>query len=137
VLVQTRHPQHHALVCAAQHDTAGFLQRERELREEPAYPPFASLVNLLLSGPEEREVALQAAALADWCTTLVQRHRLPITVLGPAPCPLVRIKDRWRWHVLLKGQSEILGRVVRYAARRLQRRGTTRLVIDRDPVALL
>jgi primosomal protein N' (replication factor Y) len=137
VLVQTRHPTHHALVCAAQHDTEGFLRQERVLRESPPYPPVTSLVNLLLSGPDEGEVSRRAAALADWCTALIERHDLPITVLGPAPCPLVRIKDRWRWHVLLKGPSEALGRVVRYAARRLKREGSTRVVIDRDPVSLL
>ncbi|MFL5403607.1 MAG: primosomal protein N', partial [Gemmatimonadales bacterium] len=131
VLIQTRHPRHHALVSAAQHDTEGFLRQERELRELPPYPPATTLVNLLVSGPDEREVGLRAAGLADWCTALIDRHQLSIGVLGPAPCPLVRIKDRWRWHVLLKGTSESLGRVVRYAATRLQREGTTRVVIDR------
>jgi primosomal protein N' (replication factor Y) len=95
------------------------------------------LVNLIYSGPVENEVARKAAGLADWCTALVRRHELPIIVLGPAPCPLVRIKDRWRWHVLLKGPSESLGRVVRYAAKRLKRDRRNRLVIDRDPVSLL
>jgi primosomal protein N' (replication factor Y) len=137
VLIQTRHPTHHALVSAARHDTEGFLRQERELRELPPYPPATSLVNLLLSGPDEAEVSGRAAALADWCAALIERHELPISVLGPAPCPLVRIKDRWRWHVLLKGQSDALGRVVRYAARRLKREGSTRLVIDRDPSSLL
>jgi primosomal protein N' (replication factor Y) (superfamily II helicase) len=137
VLVQTRHPQHHALIWAGKHDTEGFLHQERESRATPPYPPAISLVNLLCSGPVEREVGSRAAQLADWCTALGERYQLPITVLGPAPCPLVRIKDRWRWHVLLKGPSESLGRVVRYAARRLKREGKTRLVIDRDPVSLL
>jgi primosomal protein N' (replication factor Y) len=137
VLIQTRHPAHHALISAAQHDTEGFLRQERELRKLPPYPPLTFLVNLLISGPHEPEVSRQAAALADWCTALVERHALPIAVLGPAPCPLVRIKDRWRWHVLLKGPSEALGRVVRYASKRLKREGNTRLVIDRDPVSLL
>jgi primosomal protein N' (replication factor Y) (superfamily II helicase) len=137
VLVQTRHPTHHALVCAAQHDTEGFLGQERALREVPPYPPATSLVNLLVTGTDEREVSRRAAALADWCNALIERHKLPISVLGPAPCPLVRIKDRWRWHVLLKGPSKALGRVVRYGARRLKREGSTRLVIDRDPVSLL
>jgi primosomal protein N' (replication factor Y) (superfamily II helicase) len=137
VLVQTRHPTHHALVCAARHDTEGFLLQERELRKLPPYPPATALVNLLVSGPDEGAVSRRAAALADWCTALIERHALPISVLGPAPCPLVRIKDRWRWHVLLKGPSEALGRVVRYAARRLKRERRTRLVIDRDPVSLL
>src|ERR671913_37694 len=72
-----------------------------------------------------------------WCSGLVQRYALPIGVLGPAPCPLVRIKDRWRWHVLLRGPSPVLGRIVRYGARRLRREGNTRIVIDRDPVSLL
>lgn len=137
VLVQTRHPTHHALVWARQHDTEGFLRQERELRLDPPYPPTTSLVNLLVSGPDEGEVGRRAAAVADWCTALIERYALPIIVLGPAPCPLVRIKDRWRWHVLLKGPPKSLGRVVRYAARRLRREGSTRVVIDRDPVSLL
>jgi primosomal protein N' (replication factor Y) len=137
VLVQTRHPNHHALVRAAQHDAEGFLNEERKLRELPPYPPAVSLVNLICSGPTEREVSRRAAELADWCTGLVAAHGLPVAVLGPAPSPLARIKDRWRWHVLLKGPSESLGRIVRYAARRLKRDGKTRIVIDRDPVSLL
>jgi primosomal protein N' (replication factor Y) len=137
VLVQTRHPQHHALIRAAQHDAQGFLEEERALREVPPYPPAVHLVNLLYSGSDEREVGRKAARLADWCNGLVARYQLPINVLGPAPCPLVRIKERWRWHVLLKGPSPALGRVVRYAARRLKRESDVRLVIDRDPVSLL
>ncbi|HWN17705.1 MAG TPA: primosomal protein N' [Gemmatimonadales bacterium] len=137
VLVQTRHPTHHALLWAQQHDTEGFLRQERQLRVDPPYPPTTSLVNLLVSGPDEGEVGRRAAAVADWCTALIERHELPMTALGPAPCPLVRIKDRWRWHVLLKGPSKSLGRVVRYAARSLRREGNTRVVIDRDPASLL
>jgi primosomal protein N' (replication factor Y) len=137
VLIQTRHPNHHALVWAARHDTESFLREEREIRQAPPYPPTTSLVNLVYSGLEEPEVGRRAAGLADWCTSLIERYQLPVTMLGPAPCPLVRIKDRWRWHVLLKGPAEALGRVVRYAARRLKRDGNVRLVIDRDPVSLL
>jgi primosomal protein N' (replication factor Y) len=137
VLVQTRNPAHHALVWAREHDAMGFLAQERGQREDPPYPPVTSLVNLLISGPKESDVGRRAAEVADWCTALIERHDLPVEVLGPAPCPLVRIKDRWRWHVVLKGPSEALGRMVRYAARRLRREGTTRIVIDRDPVSLL
>ncbi|CAN5809333.1 primosomal protein N' [soil metagenome] len=137
VVVQTRHPLHHALLWAARHDAEGFLQEERELRRAPPYPPELHLVNLIVSGEGETDTANRAADVADWCHTLVTRHELLVTVLGPAPCPLARIKDRWRWHVLLKGPSAVLGRIVRYAARRLPSAGKTRVVIDRDPVSLL
>ncbi len=137
VLVQTRHPTHHALVWAARHDTERFLEVEHELRRSPPYPPETSLVNLVVSGPGDTEVGRRAAQVADWCQALLDRYPMPIAILGPAPCPLARIKDRWRWHVLLKGPSRDLGRVVRYAARRLGRVGRTRVVIDRDPVSVL
>jgi primosomal protein N' (replication factor Y) len=137
VLIQTRHPAHHALVWAREHDTAGFLRQERQLREDPPYPPATSLANVLLSGMNEGDVGRRAAEVADWYTALVKRYDLPISVLGPAPCPLVRIKDRWRWHVLLKGPPVAIGRVVRYAVRRLRREPKTRMIMDRDPVSLL
>jgi primosomal protein N' (replication factor Y) len=137
VLVQTRNPRHHALIRAAAHDTEGFSEEELRLRQSPPYPPVVALVNLIVSGLDERAVGRRTAELAEWCSTLVDRHRLPIEVLGPAPCPLARLKDRWRWHVLLKGPSAALGRVVRYAARRLPRREDTRVVIDRDPASVL
>jgi primosomal protein N' (replication factor Y) len=137
VLIQTRHPMHHALVRAARHDTEGFLQEERELRLTPPYPPATSLVNLLVSGVSERAVSARATEVADWAEALLARYDLPVTLLGPAPCPLARLKDRWRWHILLKGPSEALGRIVRYAAPRLARGGDIRVVIDRDPASLL
>jgi primosomal protein N' (replication factor Y) len=135
--VQTHHPSHHALVWAARHDTEGFLAEERMLRESPPYPPATSLVNLVISGTDEQAVGRRAADVADWCQALVDKQGLPVTVLGPAPSPLARIKDRWRWHVLLKGTSPVLGRIVRYAARRLPRGDGVRVSIDRDPVTLL
>jgi primosomal protein N' (replication factor Y) len=137
VLVQTRHPGHHALLWSARHDVEGFLREERGLRESPPYPPVTALVNLVVSGANERAVGLRAAELTDWCGALLERYALPVTLLGPAPCPLARIKDRWRWHVVLKGPGEALGRIVRYAAPRLARAGEVRVVVDRDPVSLL
>jgi primosomal protein N' (replication factor Y) len=137
VLVQTRHPMHHALQHAARHDAEGFIAEERILRREPPYPPETSLVNLVVSGPDQSATGSRAAEVADWCQGLEDRYRLGVSVLGPAPCPLARIKERWRWHVLLKGEGTALGRIVRYAARRLTQAGPVRVILDRDPVTLL
>jgi primosomal protein N' (replication factor Y) len=137
VIVQTRSPAHHALTFAAAHDTNGFAAAELDLRRSPAYPPFVSLVNLVVSSAEEVATADAAEAVAAWCVRLVQARDLPVVVLGPAPCPLARLKDRWRWLVMLMGPSRAIGLVVRYAARRLPKPGKVRVVIDRDPVTLL
>ena len=83
-----------------------------------------SLVNLLVSGARRGgggRARRGAGRLVRGAGGEVRTCRS--TLLGPAPCPLARIKDRWRWHVLLKGPSEALGRIVRYAATRLHARG--------------
>jgi primosomal protein N' (replication factor Y) len=137
VLVQTRNPKHPALVHAAEHDTEGFLAEELRARQWPAYPPTVALANLVASGLDEQAVARRAADLADWCQSLLARHALALEVLGPAPCALARIKDRWRWHVMLRGDARALGRLLRYAARRLPRGRDVRVIIDRDPSSVL
>jgi len=63
-----------------------------------------------------------------------------VTVVGPAPCPVERIKNRWRWHVLLKAeQPGEMTRVARYFMERFPVPAThgLRVTLDRDPVALL
>ncbi len=137
VLVQTRNPRHPALVHAAAHDTEGFLAGEFRARRWPAYPPVVALANLVASGFDEQAVARRAAELAEWCQRLLDQHALPLEALGPAPCALARIKDRWRWHVMLRGDARALGRLLRYAARKLPRRGDVRVIIDRDPSSVL
>ena len=137
VLVQTRNPGHHALVHAAAHDNDAFVAEEMAGRRSPPYPPETSLLNLIVSGTDDGDVGRAAAGVADWCNRLVERHDLPLVVLGPAPCPLARVKTRWRWHVALKGPGPAIGRVVRYAARRLRPKGDVRLVLDRDPVSMM
>ena len=137
VLVQTRSPDHPALQCAARHDTEGFLAHESEMRKHPPYPPETSLLNLVVSAEQELAATEGAVSVADWLEKLIAAQSLPLMLLGPAPCPLTRIKKRWRWHVLLKGPVEEVGRVVRYAAPRLVVRRKPRVVLDRDPVSLL
>ena len=138
VVVQTRSPRHHALACAAGHDTDSFLAAEREQRRQPAYPPFVALVNVLVSGPDEVAVADAAGRVAQWCTKLVAAKGLALGVLGPAPCPLARLKERWRWHVVLRGPQREAGAFVRYASHRLPKLpAEVRAVVDRDPVSLL
>lgn len=137
VVVQTRNPQHYALLTAAAHDAEKFLEQELSQRESPPYPPNASLVNLLVSGESETRVADAAVQVADWCMALVASQGLPVSVLGPAPCAIGRIKNRWRWHVVLRGQPEPLGRIVRYSAERLPESAGVRVVLDRDPTSLL
>lgn len=146
VIVQTRMPGAHAVRHALSHDYLGFVHEELEARRMPTYPPFVSLANVLVSGTRQDTVAKAAIDAAAWVRRLLERFAMTdVTLVGPAPCPIDRIKDRWRWHFLVKAtQARTLTRIARYVAERCpvgseseRRVAELRLVVDRDPVSLL
>jgi primosomal protein N' (replication factor Y) len=139
VIIQTRVPTHHAVVCAVTHDYERFVRAEIAGRENPPYPPLVRLLNIVFSATKEKLTAETAIAAGNWIRSLIAAHNLnEVTVVGPAPCPVERIKARWRWHILIKSpQPGDIGRIGRYFAERFETPSAVRVTLDRDPVALL
>jgi primosomal protein N' (replication factor Y) len=139
VFVQTCTPDHAAITAAVLGDERLFLDAELEERREAGYPPYVRLISLLFSGRDEAAVeraagevgqALRPAALAA--------H---VAVLGPAPQALARLRNQYRWHLLLKGTNAgTLREVARAgldAAEGEQRTRGVKVVADVDPVEVL
>jgi len=137
VFVQTRAPDHHAIRAAAAHSVSQFAAAELPLRSPPAppYPPRTGLVRFVIATDDHAQTAELAERVAAWLRRASTEHlEGALTVLGPAPCPLMRLKGKWRWHVLTKAaEPRVLGRVVR-AWRAKAHRAVS---VDRDPVSLL
>jgi primosomal protein N' (replication factor Y) len=139
-VIQTRVPNHHAVQCAVAHDYRTFVRKELEGREKPVYPPFIRVANVVFSGTTEAATAKLALTAAAWLQQLVKQSNGTTQIVGPAPCPIDRIKNRWRWHLLLKASHPgELSKLARYFAEKFPVSGeaSLRLTIDRDPVALL
>ena len=141
VLIQTRLPGHHAVRFAVAHDFVSFVREEMIGRVDPPYPPNVRLANIVFSGLVEDSTAKLAIHAGEWLRDLITtRAGDEIVVVGPAPCPIERIKNRWRWHVLLKSEHPgEMTRVSRYFMERFEVPSTAqlRITLDRDPVALL
>ncbi len=141
VLIQTRSPSHHAVRCAVTHDYHAFVQQELAGRKHPAYPPNVRIANVVLSGTQEDATSRLATRAAAWLHKLLAAHPAPgVTIIGPAPCPVERVKQRWRWHVLIKAERpQDLGRMAQYLVERFEipAQFGMRMTVDRDPVALL
>ncbi|MGZ3373831.1 MAG: replication restart helicase PriA [Gemmatimonadaceae bacterium] len=138
VLIQARVPSHHAVRCAITHDYATFVREELEGRVNPPYPPNLRLANIVFSGTNDRATAALATRGADWIRDLLTHTAGDVTLIGPAPSPIERVKTRWRWHVLLKSANPAeLTRVGRYFMEKFQVPPALRVTFDRDPVALL
>jgi primosomal protein N' (replication factor Y) len=142
VIVQTSLPNHYAIRCAVEHDYLKFAAKELQERQAPHYPPLVRLVNVLISGTDEGAVQDEANRAADWIRGIIETAaRGNVVVTGPAPCPIDRIRGRWRWHFLLRSSSaKALGLICRHLQYRYDFKpgaAELRLILDRDPVSLL
>jgi primosomal protein N' (replication factor Y) (superfamily II helicase) len=137
VIVQTYHPDHYAIQCAAQHDFHAFVERELKYRRWMHYPPYAALANLIIQSPHLEEAAGWSATLGRW----FQSTQLDgVRVLGPATAPIARIKRIYRFHLVLKAEKrQSLARALHLAlahaeAVQIPRRN---LIVDVDAVSLM
>lgn len=141
VVIQTYTPDHYAMQFLYKHDYKSFFAAEREFRQALNYPPFARLINLRFDGPKAEAVEKRAKNLAAQLRQLQARESkfaTGIEVLGPAAAPIEKLRNRFRWQLLLKGKNS--GQLLEFAshARRLlpdDRHG--RLQIDVDPYSML
>jgi primosomal protein N' (replication factor Y) len=135
VVVQTYRPEDYSILTAAKHDYESFYRVEIENRRELNYPPFSQLANLLVASENDAEAAARAETIADALRRRAQG--LALTVLGPAPAPLARLRNRYRWHVMVRGPKGEVQQVVRDTLVDLRDRGPGTLTVDVDPVSLM
>ncbi|MDP9035980.1 MAG: primosomal protein N', partial [Myxococcota bacterium] len=102
VIVQTWDPDHPAVALAARHDVDAFLERELIDRRELGYPPFTRAALVRVEGmveDEARDGCTRLARIALACDPVRLGH---VLVQGPAPAPIARIRNRWRFRLMLR-----------------------------------
>ncbi|HTV73587.1 MAG TPA: primosomal protein N', partial [Candidatus Acidoferrales bacterium] len=129
-VIQTYAPEHPAIAYAARHDFEGFARGELAERRALGYPPFGALVYLGIVGRRRSDVVARAQEYG------ARARELPdVEVLGPAPFPVARMNDEWRYRLAIKTPN---GEAVRLFIRERLRKvamndRTTRLVVNVDP----
>ena len=137
VLVQTYHPEHYAIQCAATHDYTGFVAKELEFRRWMHYPPSSVLANIIVQGRTLEEAAALAATLGRWFGST---HLDKVRVLGPAAAPIARLKRIYRFHFVLKAERrDVLGRTLRALLAYAESQAIPRrdLILDVDAIHLM
>jgi primosomal protein N' (replication factor Y) len=74
-------------------------------------------------------------AAAHIVRPVAEKHH--VRVLGPVSCPLSRLKDRFRWHLLLKAESREAIRAVLDETWAQVRSRVGGVIVDVEPVDLL
>ena len=120
VILQTFQPDHPAVRLAAQHDYESFYAEEIRDREEVGYPPFARLVSVRVHAGAEDDARGATQLLADTARQHQSVKDGAVQVLGPAPAPLVRLRGRYHYRLLLKSPDrKLLRNVTAHLAARI------------------
>ena len=108
-VIQTYTPGNDVIRCAARQDYDAFYESEIRMRRLRRYPPFADLFTVTVSGTEEGRVFRAAVSVRETLRQLCRRPELATgepEVLGPAPAPVVKVNNRFRYRCTLVGKND-------------------------------
>jgi primosomal protein N' (replication factor Y) len=107
VIIQSFYPDHYALQFSKRQDYDGFFRREIEYRKLLSYPPYSSLVQILITDPSQRKgmaIGHRIMEAIKSSSSRVRSSRRPV-ILGPASAPIEKLRGKYRVQVLLKAES--------------------------------
>ena len=108
-VIQTYTPGNDVIQCAARQDYDAFYESEIRMRRLRRYPPFADIFTVTVSGTEEGRVLRAAVSVRETLRQLCLRPELAAgepEVLGPAPAPVVKVNNRFRYRCTLVGRND-------------------------------
>jgi primosomal protein N' (replication factor Y) (superfamily II helicase) len=136
VIIQTLNPGNYAIRFAAEQDYEGFYKKELDFRKWMRYPPFSVCANVLVRAEKQEDALAMATQLG-----LVLNPAPPeMRVMGPAEAPVARLKNEFRYQILLKAFKRTALRGVLKDLRAFaekERWNATALLIDVDPISLM
>ncbi|HNX69416.1 MAG TPA: primosomal protein N' [Candidatus Omnitrophota bacterium] len=165
VFIQTWMADHPSILCAQRHDFLAFYAHEKVFREEFRYPPYCSLVNIIVRGGDEKKTYQFAREVRDGLRSKTEGSRMAeggkaglsssailhspsgaVEIIGPAPLPFYKLRGHFRWHVMLKlplaapdgtmGMKDRIGEIYR-TLMKLKKPSGVAFQIDVDPLNIL
>jgi primosomal protein N' (replication factor Y) len=129
VIIQSYTPEHYTISCAAKQDYLSFYKQEIAIRRQYQNPPFSRLARLLYVHPNNAFCQREAQRMHHVLKEELDSWGMDISLIGPSPAFVPRVRGRFRWQVILRGDEP-----VRLLAEVPIPHGW---VVDIDPVSLL
>lgn len=133
VVIQTHNPEHYVIEKILNEDYVGLYDIEIENRKTLSYPPFSRVINIVLSSEDEKYLIERSKAFKE----LIKVNG--VSIYGPIPCPIARIKNRFRYQIFVKGTRENIRTFKEGLYDKIQKNKNNklRITVDVDPINLL
>lgn len=141
VIVQTYNCEDFSILAACKHDYISFYNQEIQIREKLSYPPFTNIAVMILSGIVDRYVYNRTKEVKTITSEYFEDSVGKAEILGPARAPLSKIRNKYRWRIIIKCQDldrliNVLSRVSDYFYRKKEK-NEVELSMDINPVNML
>ena len=139
VMVQTYEASNVAIRAASAYDRKLFLCDELPKRKALGYPPYVGLANILIWGAEEEDVARVACELYEQVVHRVHDYADDNwSVLAATPCVIGKLRNSYRWHILVKAPlGSDVASVLLPLFRSRKPNPDVNVAVDVDPQSLL
>ncbi len=107
VVIQTYNVDAYSIQTAVTHDYKLYFDKEIKLRKELNYPPFSYIGVLTFSGEDDKEAFNWSKAVKKFIFNLNTKYKLNLDILGPNRAPISKIKNKYRWKLIIKGSNKI------------------------------
>jgi len=139
-VVQTYQPEHYAIVASKTQDYEKFYENEILFRKKVKYPPFCDLINIVFTGDNEQKIYEFADGIKKLMTKSVDKYnerKNYISMYGPSPCTVGKIREKYRFHILIKcTKSEKIRKSLSEALTNLMKKAPSDITmsVDVNPV---
>ncbi len=140
VIFQTYNANNIFLKNAQRQDYEAFYENENELRQMLDYPPYSKMIRIVLSSKNEFRAQKAASEIELHLSDYIKKLSLDenILILGPSECVIYRIKEEYRYNIIIKNKLDIMGhRTILRFLKTIKLPNDIKMVVDIDPSDIL
>ena len=106
VILQTFFPKHYVYNLCLNYDYTRFYNKEINLRETTAFPPFSKIVRVLITSETENSARDLTHELFLKLKNLKLKNKSDFYFLEAMRSPLTKIKNKFRFQILMRVKNE-------------------------------
>lgn len=135
VIIQTYNPDHYAIMYSAKQDYELFYNAEIGIRKMLKYPPFCDIIMIRFVGKNLEEIQNLSKKVYTNLNQIIDKKNT--FVYAPVSSPVDKIKNKYRWRIILKGKlnSKLLN--ILYKAIDVQVKDGTSITVDINPNSMM
>ena len=143
VIIQTYNPDTFCIQYAQKQDYKLFYDTEIHLRKQLRYPPFCDIILIGISSKIKKELETISNKIYEDLKEKIKTEKLQILLYKPVPAPIDRIKNKFRWRIIVKCKidekiiNSINSTIEKANNENKNSKNDTRIIVDVNPTNML